>query len=351
MQNYECKVCGAHLYWDTQEDCLKCEFCGSKYQPSDYEDFTLNEETPKETIVEEQYSNVNYASEDMVVYECKNCGGEVVALKTTMATICPYCNEAISVTSKSVGEFRPKMCIPFKHNKDDAMSLFKEYVKKSFLTPKQFKSEHVIEKMQGIFVPFYIHSMHARCSDVFEGHKSHSYRSGYDKVEVRDIYQLSIQGECDFDKIPTDASKRISNALMDAVEPYNYNGFKPYNPAFMAGFVAEQGDDVKEDMNIRAKHRAEKAITEEAKKQFTGYSGSIQVQSTNNRISSHISEYVMLPVWLLNVDHKGKKYTYAINGQTGKVVGELPMNKLKLAGIGMGLFLIMDIIAGFLTLI
>ena len=111
MQNYKCKLCGAELFWNPDEGCLKCEYCESKYQPTDFEDETLVESAKDESI-QDEYTNQDI-TEGMVLYSCKTCGGEVVALDTTMATVCPYCGEAISITSKSVGNFRPDLLIPF----------------------------------------------------------------------------------------------------------------------------------------------------------------------------------------------------------------------------------------------
>jgi len=40
-----------------------------------------------------------------------------------------------------------------------------------------------------------------------------------------------------------------------------------------------------------------------------------------------VAKYALYPVWLLNTSWNGKKYTFAMNGQTGKLVGDLPMDK------------------------
>jgi DNA-directed RNA polymerase subunit RPC12/RpoP len=286
----------------------------------------------------------------MSVYECKNCGGEVVALNTTMATICPYCSEAISITSKSVGNFRPNLCIPFKKSKEQIVEIYKNYVNKSFLTPKAFKEQSTIEKIQGLFTPFYLHDLKDHAIHNFEGEKTSSMKRGYDKVTTHNVFRIRVEANGTFEKVPTDASVRISNQLMDSIEPFDYGELKDYNPAYMAGFIAEQTDDNKEDMDKRAEDRAKSGMKERARGAFSGYS-CVETVSENDNIYEHTSSYAMLPIWLLNVNYANQKYTFAVNGQTGKVVGKLPMDKMKLFFIGCGTFLASDVVLTILSLL
>lgn len=349
MRNYNCKNCGAILYWETDSNSLKCQFCDSEYAISDFDDETVDNSQVVNEEIDKEFANSDNIAEDMAVYECKNCGGEVITLKTTMATICPYCSEAISITSKSVGDFRPDLCIPFKKDKKEITKIYSDYVNKSFLTPKAFKEQSTIEKIQGLFTPFYLHDVQDRASHLFEGEKVSSSKRGYDKVTTHKVYNLSIDANGKFEKIPTDASVKIEDKLMDAVEPFNYDEIKDYHPAYMAGFVAEQMDEEKEAMTKRAVSRAKSGMNDKARSAFSGYS-SVKTINENHKISNHTSSYTMLPVWMLNVNHNNKKYTFAVNGQTGKVVGKLPMDKLKLVLIGLGTFLASDVVLALISL-
>ena len=304
MQNYKCKLCGAELFWNPDEGCLKCEYCESKYQPTDFEDATLDESVKDESI-QDQYVNEDI-TEGMVLYSCKTCGGEVVALDTTMATICPYCGEAISITSKSVGNFRPDLLIPFSKIKDAMIEDFKKYVKRSFFTPKKFKQDSVIEKMQGLFVPFYLHSVtdHAKCR--FNAEKTTTARRGDDRVTHHRVYDLAIISDGKLIRIPTDGAKKIDDQLMESLEPFNYSELSSYNPAYMAGFLAEQTDEEAEKMHLRAEVRAKEGMVEKAKGEFVGYT-TMTIINEEHDITEHLTEYVMLPVWLLNISHNGKK--------------------------------------------
>ena len=350
MQNYQCKHCGADLSWDPEAGCLKCQYCGNEYQVTDFEDATLTNEPIEPENIEKEYTNVEDLSNDMVVYECQNCSGTVIAQKTTMATVCPYCGEAISITSKSVGKFRPKLCIPFSRSKKEIIDLYKKYVSQSPLVPKNFKEESTVEKIQGLFAPFYLHTLIDKAKIVFSGEKCSDRKRGYDKVTKHDVYDIGIKADALFEKIPTDASVRLDNELMNSLEPFDYTECEDYNPAYMAGFLAEQIDDDETALNERAEERAREGMRASARKQTTGYS-SVTIQMEEHNIENHKKEYTMLPVWMLNVKHKNNKYTFAINGQTGKVVGKLPLDKLKLGLIGLCSFVIPEIISIVIQLI
>ena len=131
-----------------------------------------------------------------------------------------------------------------------------------------------------------------------------------------------------FSKIPVDASVKMDNDLMDAVEPYDYSELCDFNPAYLSGFFADRFDEDPE-MSIP---RAEKRMNESAEAVFrssvTGFD-SLTLKSKNLKLTDSTVKYVLLPVYLLNLQYMGKNYRFAINGQTGKVVGELPISKFK----------------------
>lgn len=338
MQRYICKVCGAELKWNPDVGALLCDYCGTSFAVTDFVDETINAST-EETYLDAQYTNAGQNLEDgMVVYACRHCGAEVVTSNTTMATTCAYCGHAISITNKSAGKFRPELVVPYAINKDKAKEIYKNYVNKSFLTPKEFKESNQIEKMQGLFVPFWLHSMNARAQANFNCENVTHRRRKDDRITTHVVYDVFVDANGYYQNIPTDGSKKLDNALMDALEPFNFNKLTPYNPAYMAGFFSEQPDDDKEATIPRAQQRATKSMIDKMTKSAGNYS-SVNVSRFNNNFYDTKATYSMLPVWLLNVKHKNKDYLFAVNGDTGKVVGKLPLSvsKLALTVLGSGL--------------
>lgn len=329
MQKFVCKTCGAELFWDADAGALKCKYCDSEFQASDFEDETIKEGAEDKDLRQDTRFASSEVAEGMVLYKCDNCGAELVTSEETMATSCAYCGRAISITNKSAGRFRPEKLIPFAVNKDKMKEIYKKYLKSSWLVPKEFSEDETVNKIQGLYVPFWLHSMDTQARTTFECENISHRRRGDDRVTTHDVWNVIIDANGEFTYVPTDASKKLENSLMDALEPYNYNKIQDYNPAFMAGFFAEQPDEEKEDTVDRAKKKVDAAMREKANKDAGNWDSKI----LKNYDSIHNNEevnYAMLPVWLLNKEYKNKTYTFAINGETGKVVGKLPMSIPKL---------------------
>lgn len=323
MQKYNCKVCGGELYWDADMGALLCEYCDATYKVSDFEDLTKN-----------SFKNVDElkngdVTQEMVVYQCSHCGAELVTSNKTMATTCAYCGRAISITEKSVDNFRPKKIIPFSIDKSKAISLYKDYINKSPIAPEEFLKEAVIEKMQGLYVPYWLYSMGAKSKISFEGEKKSTKRVGDYKVTTHNIYNVIVRSEGDFLFVPVDASIKLDDKLMDTLDPYSIEKFVDYNPAYMAGFFAEQFDENKEATVERGKEKIINAIQKLSRAEVNEYSN-IKLSDHESVFKDEVVDYGMLPVWLLNIDFKNQKYTYAINGETGKVVGQIPISQSRL---------------------
>ena len=358
MKKYNCKNCGAELYWDSNANCLKCEYCDHEFQITDFETGESEKEQEdkkhsNEPEVADEHSKATDDSDsvELVVYKCNHCGAEIVTAKSTVATTCAYCGRAITMTNKMVDEFKPDLIIPFCIDEKQAKEIYKKYVHSSFLTPKEFKSENTIKKIKGIYVPFWLHTFVNNTNAVVYGENITSMRRGDDKIVEHHMYNIMIDAEGKFTNIPTDALKNLDNKLMDAIEPFDYQKLVEFKAAYMAGFYAEEYNEGADETIARATERAKQTMLSKVEYE-AGVYGIKRIQSSNEQIQDRQSKYAMLPVWLLNVEHKGKEYLFAINGETGKIVGKLPMSIPKLlavAGlsfIGSFIFLLITLLIG-----
>lgn len=344
MQKYNCKSCGAELYWDSNANCLKCEYCDAEYQPDDFgeADVESPQETTQKKMEPEKADEYAKATDDsdsieLVVYKCSHCNAEIVTAKSTIATTCAYCGRAISMTDKLVDNFKPDAVIPFLFDETKAKEAYKKYIHSSFLTPKDFGKESVIKKMKGVYVPFWLHSFEQTTNAVVYGENMVSSRRGDDKIIDHHMYHISVDASGTFTNIPTDALKNLDNALMDALEPFDYNKLEEFNPAYMAGFYAEEYNEDEDTTLGRATERAKQTMLSGVEREAGAY-GVKYIKSSNEKISDRKSRYAMLPVWLLNVEYKKKDYLFAVNGETGKIVGKLPIDVGKLISVAAAAF-------------
>ena len=94
----------------------------------------------------------------------------------------------------------------------------------------------------------------------------------------------------------------------------------------MPGFLADKYDVDAEASIGRANERIKKSTEDAFRGTVQGYDTVMPVES-NIRLERGRARYALYPVWILNTNWKGQKFTFAINGQTGKIVGDLPMDK------------------------
>ena len=343
MKQYTCKTCEAELYWDSKSGCLKCEYCDSTFDPHDFDEETSADQQA-EVVTDGSVASDDSHGVNLVKYKCTECGAEIVTAEGTVATTCAYCGRAISMSSKMEGEFKPDLVIPFAVTKEEAKRKFIEYCKKSFLTPNEFKRNENLKKIKGIYAPYWLHSFVTDASAEIDCENVTTKRRGDDKVIVHHEYLVSLDAEGFFDKIPTDALKHLNNDMMDALEPFNYEHLEPFHAGYMAGFYAEEYNETSEENFPRARERAKKTMMNKMLCEAGNYEYKT-MRRYNDRIEDYNPYYAMLPVWLLHTEYRGKEYVFAINGDTGKITGKLPMCTKKLIGLIAGTFGITQLIA------
>ena len=319
----KCLNCGASIKFNPKQNKFICEYCRGE--------FTIDEinrhkkELNKENNLEKEFSLM----EDMNGYHCNNCGASIISLKNISSTTCIYCKSSAIIKNRLSGIYKPDSIIPFKYKKEDAINAFLKICCGRPLMPKGFNSKENISDMEGLYVPFWLYDtendsyLKADCTKVSTWSDS---RYIYTKTSY---YKVERGGNFRFSSIPNDAATRFDDKIMNAIEPFNYKELKEFNTSYLAGFLSEKYDVEKDVAYKNAKERIENDSKNYLKSEIRGYNSVIVKENTNN-INVHETKYVLLPVWVLNIKYKDKIYHFAMNGQTGKLVGEIPVDTKKL---------------------
>ncbi len=332
---YKCPTCGAELFWKADKNLFVCEYCDDSFTLEQLEHEgqggKIDEENVErhEELDEAEYtkSNDGTIGDNLVKYTCSHCGAEIITDRSTAATVCVYCGNAVIMGEQVIDDFAPDYVIPFKIDKKRVMEEFQRFSKKP-LTPKDFNCERVLDKMQGVYIPFWLYS--GRCNGKLsaEGVNVHSWRSGDYEYTERKYYAVFRDGTVNFDKVPVDGSSKTDNDAMDSIEPYDYSEIKPFNTAYLSGFLAERYDEDSDKCFARARERIE-TTTKDMLRESMRYD-LVKEREYDKKIKLTDAEYALLPTWLLYTTYKDKKYFFAMNGQTEKFIGNLPIDKLRL---------------------
>ena len=328
---------------------LECDYCGASYEVAEIEALYAEKEekaAAAQQAAEEKDAENKEASaaeggdwdtsgftddwgaeaDGMKSYSCPSCGAELVCDESTAATSCPYCGNPTVVPGQFSGMLKPDLVIPFKLSREDAIrELKKHYRGKAFL-PKTFSSENQLQKIQGIYVPFWLFSGEAEGSSHFECTRSHTYRSGEYRVTETEHYDVYRAGTMPFEKVPVDASSKMPDDHMDSIEPYDYSDLKPFSTAYLPGFLADKYDVSVEESRERADTRCMGSLQTALRDSVKGYETCFP-RGKNASIKAGKVHYAMLPVWVLNTKWQDKDFLFAMNGQTGKLVGDLPVDR------------------------
>lgn len=334
VNDHKCRECNAELNFDPKSQKWICEYCGTEY---DLKDLNANKEKNK-------VENKTYKKDSYNGYHCPDCGAEIVMDENTSVTECVYCGNTAIITERLEGEFAPRELIPFKKNKQDAVNAFLSYKKGKWFMPKEFIDKKNIDKISGIYIPFYLYDVDVAARINVEAKKIKVWSDSKYRYTKTDIYDVLREGRMSFTNIPADASKKFPDDIMDSIEPYNFADLLEFDSAYISGFLSEKYDLSMEELSERAENRAKQSAVDTLLNDVTGYSSKIIVDSKEKSKRKNSSKYVLLPVWMLNVKYKEKIYTLAMNGQTGKFIGNVPISWKRVFGIWAGIFSVVTLI-------
>ena len=309
-----CPSCGAKITFNPKKKKWICDYCNSEFTVEELKNKSENE-------------NLEEDENGLFQYNCPDCGAVIVADEQTSATFCVYCGNTAILKNKLTGKFRPNYIIPFKKDKEEAKEAFKNLSKGRKFVPKAFNNETNIEKIRGIYIPFWLYDIIFNEELDAKGEEVIHWTTGKVHYTKTDIYEMHRRGTMEFEKVPVDGSSRFENDLMNSIEPFDYNELEEYNHAYLSGFLAEKYDIDEEKCYDDAKKR----IINSGEKEMLATCKHGIPRIIKKEIDDVISKfyYVLLPVYMVNVKYKDKYYTFAMNGQTGKFVGNIPLDKKK----------------------
>lgn len=330
LLEYKCPACGGAINFDSNLQKMKCPFCDTEFDMETLKayDEGLKNDQPDEMVWETSPGSQwdeNEAS-GFNAYICKSCGGEIVADENTAATSCPFCNNPVVMMGKLSGILRPDYVIPFKLDKKAAKEGLMKHLQGKRLLPKIFKDQNRIEEIKGIYIPFWLFNADTDANIRYKATKVRTWSdSNYDYIQTS-FFSVWRGGSLRFERVPVDGSTKMPDDLMESIEPYNFNEAVDFQTAYLAGYLADKYDVNADESIARANERIKHSTEQIFASTVHGYSTVIP-ESSNIRFRNGLVRYALYPVWLLNTVWNNKKYTFAMNGQTGKFVGDLPMDK------------------------
>ena len=335
--DYKCPNCNASLEFDSASQKMKCPYCESMFEVETLKqmDESLNKTSQPDSFEWEntEKEEWNGTEEDnMSVFVCKFCGGEIISDENTAATACPYCGNNVVLSGRLSGVLKPDYVIPFKFDKKAAKDKLKQYVESKKFAPNTFKSENRLDEIKGLYVPFWLFDSDVDAAVKYSATRVRTWSDSKYEYTETSYFDVFRDGEMSFENIPVDGSSKMPDDLMESIEPFKFDEAVDFQTAYLSGYLADKYDVSMEDSIVRANQRIKSSAEDTLKQTVNGYT-TVTATSSNINQKSGKSKYAFYPVWILNTTYKGEKYTFAMNGQTGKFIGNLPVSNAKLAAL------------------
>ena len=330
LQEYKCPCCGGAIAFDSTIQKMKCPYCDTEFEMDalkGYDAELQDEETDSmewETAAGGEWGEGE--TDGLRTYVCKSCGGEIVGDANTAATSCPFCDNPIVMMGQFSGSLKPDLVIPFKLDKKAAKEGLMKHLTGKRLLPKIFKDQNHIDEIKGVYVPFWLFDTDVDAKVRYKATKIRTWSDSDYNYTQTSYYMVHRGGSVGFEYVPVDGSTKMADDLMESIEPFNCGEAVDFQTAYLAGYLADKYDVTAEESIDRANERVKKSTEQAFAETVIGYD-TVVAENTSVQFHGGKAKYALYPVWLLNTTWNGNKYTFAMNGQTGKFVGNLPLDK------------------------
>ena len=329
LQEYKCPCCGGAIEFDSSLQKMKCPYCDTEFDMETLASYDAGLKDEQDSMEWETSAGGEWQEGEangLRSYICRSCGGEIVGDANTAATSCPFCGNPVVMMGQFSGALRPDFVIPFKLDKNAAKAGLQKHLTGKRLLPKIFKDQNHIDEIKGVYVPFWLYDSDADAQLRFTATRTRCWSDDdYDYTETS-YYSVRRDGVLGFDAVPVDGSSKMADDLMESIEPFAMQDAVAFNTAYLAGYVADKYDvDAKKSIE-RANERIRQSTEDAFTQTVTGYD-SVKVDNSSIQLHGGKAKYALFPVWVLSTSWRGENYIFAMNGQTGKFVGNLPVDK------------------------
>ncbi len=332
LQEFKCPNCDGAVEFDSKLQKMKCPYCDAEFEMDvlqAYQDAL--DAAPEEDMTWNTAAGSEWQEGEengLRVYICDTCGGEIVADETTGASECPFCGNPVIMIGQFAGALKPDLVIPFKVDKKAAIAALQNHYKGKVLLPNVFKDQNHIKEVKGLYVPVWLFDTDANARVHYKASRTRYWSDSQYRYTETSHFAVIRAGGIGFENVPVDGSSKMNDTLMESIEPFDIREAVDFQTAYLSGYLADKYDVDAEESIGRANERIKRSTEEAFLSTVQGYTSVVPVNSTIN-LQNGRARYALYPVWILNTKWNGQNFTFGINGQTGKIAGDLPMDKRK----------------------
>lgn len=336
VEFYRCESCGGRIEYDVKARAFRCASCRAPAEPP--VDRAVIAENDLRAYEARERSAAPPTGMQQAV--CADCGGEILFSPYDTASRCPMCGSPAVRAQEASSGVPPDGVVPFRIDRYDAQQLFVKWIGKRWFAPGALKRSVQEAAPVGCYVPYWTYDADARADYAGRGGRTHTVHKRNGRVEHHvDWSPVSGQVQALFDDLQVCASRKYSATMAAKTAPYDtVSDLQPFSPAYLSGYQAERYSIGAAECFETARAQIEAELRSKAQSEILSRGfDQAQVDRLNVVYGRLTYKSVLAPMYAAHYRYREKSYFYAINGESGRVVGSYPKSAFKLALLGLAI--------------
>lgn len=328
-RTYRCPQCGASTEFDVAAGGVACEHCGHVVAV-----VSEARAQPLEFTLAALATNAQHWGVTRRQLHCEGCGADLTLAEGALTATCPFCaSPQVNVRAGSADTLRPGGVAPFTVTADATRAQALAWLGRGYFHPSGLASSARLESFTGVYLPYWL----------FDANVTAAWRAeiGYEETEsyldTRDMKRKTRQvvrwrwengtAQVDVAGLPVCGTTHVNSAVLQKVLPFDVQAVQTFTPDYLAGWQALEYDvplaQAWEAGKAEMRNQAEAAC----RGQFR--SGHVRNVHVTADFGDEAWRYVLMPVYLSAFRFDTRVFQVVVNGQTGVVGGQKPIDWTK----------------------
>ena len=323
-QAFICPNCGGRMRFEPQAGQLTCEYCGHA-QVMPFVEATGPIADRAEQVLEFVMPTTtgHRWAEGQQRLSCDLCGAVTILLPEETSTQCPYCGSNHLIARNEASEIiDPQVIALMKVDRQQAALQVRKWLGSGWFAPDDLlATSYHLSLRPGYYSCWtYDGMIEVRWNcEINEGSGRSAHWVPRSGVETRFFDDVLIPGV-----------KSIQPSDLENVGPFDLKDVEAFEPGYMAGWPTLIYNRSLSDASLLAREQVTRKIRNQLYHLIEPGREKRNLRTGTGSWSGMTFKHILLPLWVGTYHYGGKPYRLLINGQTGKVTGEKPKDRVKI---------------------
>ena len=353
MERHVCPECGGKAEWDPGKAQLVCPYCGTSFPrlgPPPLPGSILEHDLDKALAdLGDKATTVDTATRRV---QCNNCHAVLVRSADTVAQHCDFCGSPELLDYTEIhSPISPESLLPAVVSKETAYHSLKKFLGEQWFAPNDLKRRNLIDRINRVYLPYWTFDSSAECPWTAESGtyywvtvQDRDANGNTISRQERRIRWRPASGHVStwFDDIVVSGSKGLDIDLLQKLEPFPTKELVPYETRYVSGWQVEHYQVPLLDAARNGFGTMEGMLREMCGREVPG--DTYRNLSIQPEFFDKTFKHILVPIWLLAYQYRGKNWQGAVNAVTGSTHARFPLSPWKIAFVTLLIIAIIAVI-------